>query len=131
MKKLLTFLSLVAIVSLTSCAEIDNTQQSLDKPSVTSNQTEALNEQPKETPKDIVLKAGNYVIGTDIPVGVYDITALSGNGNVSTSDLSLLAMIGINTEYYEKEYKNIYLKKGVTIKVGGVEINLKYIRAKN
>lgn len=56
---------------------------------------------------------GNFVAGTDFPAGVYDIQAVSGNGNVSSDNIysgGLNAIMGVkNDELYEKEYKNISL----------------------
>lgn len=85
---------------------------------------------PREQPntEEVELGNGNFVAGTDFPAGVYDIVAVSGSGNVSSDNMfegGLNAIMGTKkSDLYEKEYKNIDLAEGVTLKVDGVKIKL-------
>lgn len=78
--------------------------------------------------KTITLGNGNYEAGVDFEAGNYDVIAVSGAGNVSSSNMfsgGLNAMMGTtDPEWYETEYKNIKLPKGTTLSVDGVKIKL-------
>ena len=76
-----------------------------------------------------ILASGNFTSGKDFKAGTHDIIAIKGNGNVHSSNMfsgGINAMMGIrNSEFYEKEYKNIKLPEGTTLKVfNGVTIKL-------
>lgn len=85
-------------------------------------------EQAELEAKTIKLSNGNYVAGSDFEAGTYDIVAVSGNGNVSSSNMfsgGINAVMGTrNSDFYEKEYKNIKLPYGTKLTVDGVTINL-------
>ena len=85
-------------------------------------------EQAELEAKTIKLSNGNYVAGSDFEAGTYDIVAVSGNGNVSSSNMfsgGINAVMGTrNSDFYEKEYKNIKLPYGTELTVDGVTINL-------
>ena len=85
-------------------------------------------EQAELEAKTIKLSNGNYVAGSDCEAGTYDIVAVSGNGNVSSSNMfsgGINAVMGTrNSDFYEKEYKNIKLPYGTELTVDGVTINL-------
>ncbi|MGL4569681.1 MAG: hypothetical protein ACRCVJ_01290 [Clostridium sp.] len=89
---------------------------------------EKAEEQKKLDAKTKTLGNGNYVAGKDFEPGVYDIIAVSGGGNVSSSNMydgGLNAIMGVEQgDMYEKEYKNIKLPDGVTLKISGVKIKL-------
>ena len=78
--------------------------------------------------KTVNLEPGNYVAGNDFEAGIYDIKAISGNGNVSSDNIlkgGINAIMGVKPdEMYQKEFKNIVLSKDVTIKVSNVTIQL-------
>lgn len=78
--------------------------------------------------KEVQLSAGNYISGKDFPEGVYDVVAVSGSGNVSSDNMysgGLNAVMGVNEdEMYEKEYKNLNFKSGVTLTISGVTVKL-------
>lgn len=102
------------------------------KPVASSEKTES-KDSPKEEVKPIdstpfELSNGNYIAGEDFDAGTYDIVAISGSGTVSSSNMfdgGIHAMMsGKQSEYYEKEYKNISLPKGTTLKIDGVTIEL-------
>jgi hypothetical protein len=75
-------------------------------------------EKPKTISFKIQLSAGHYTAGIDFPAGIYDIKAIAGGGNVSSSNISsggLNTLIGtkeenkaIGIDFYEQEYANIY-----------------------
>ena len=78
--------------------------------------------------RTIELSNGNYVAGTDFEAGTYIITAISGNGNVHSSNMfngGLNAIMGTNNDgFYELEYKNIKLPAGTTLTIDGVTVRL-------
>lgn len=81
--------------------------------------------------RTITFGNGNYVAGTDFEGGTYDIIAISGTGNVSSDNMfsgGINAMMGVvsgdRSDFYEKEYKNIKLPNGTTLKIDGVKIKL-------
>lgn len=85
-------------------------------------------EQAKIDAMSVELSNGNYVAGEDFDAGTYDLIAVSGGGNVSSSNMysgGLNAIMGTaNDGFYEKEYKNIKLPAGTTLKISGVTIKL-------
>ena len=76
----------------------------------------------------ITLTSGYYISGDDFPAGVYDVIATEGSGNVSSDNMfdgGLNATMGVEKDnFYENEYKNIELPKGIEIKVSGLTIDL-------
>lgn len=95
---------------------------------------------PTTISADFELTSGNYTAGTDFPAGEYDITAVSGSGNVASGNMfsgGLNAMMGtteanktIGSDIYEQQYSNIKLPDGVVLSVsGGVVIRITSDRA--
>ena len=89
--------------------------------------------EPETVSVNLDLGSGNYIAGIDFPAGRYNITAVSGIGNVSSDNMysgGINAMMGTeedNKDYnlYEQEYKNISLTEGVRLSIsGGVVVNL-------
>lgn len=78
--------------------------------------------------KTKTLSNGNFTAGTDFDSGTYTITAVSGGGNVSSSNMysgGLNAVMGVKDDsFYQKEYKNIELPSGTTLKISGVTVKL-------
>lgn len=78
--------------------------------------------------KSVTLKNGNYVAGSDFDAGIYDIVAISGKGNVSSDNVyqgGINAIMGtVDDGFYNKEYKNVKLPQGTTLRVDRVEIKL-------
>ena len=77
----------------------------------------------------VELGSGNYTAGTDFPTGTYTVTAVDGNGNVSTSNLfdgGMNEMFGVDdgSGLYTSEVKNVELSEGVELKVSGVNIRM-------
>lgn len=80
----------------------------------------------KETMTDhfeVDLGAGNYVAGKDIPVGTYNFTAVSGTGNVNSSNLysgGINAIMGTSADdYTEETYQNVSLSDDVVLSLSG------------
>lgn len=78
--------------------------------------------------KTKTLSNGNFLSGTDFDAGTYDLIAVSGGGNVSSSNVytgGINAIMGVaNDGFYELEYKNIKLPTGTTLSIDGVTIKL-------
>lgn len=73
--------------------------------------------------------SGYYTSGIDFPAGKYDITAIDGDGNVSSDNMfngGINAMMGVDgsSELYELSYQNVSLPKGVVLHVSGLTINI-------
>lgn len=88
---------------------------------------------PIKTPiQPIVLGNGNFLAGKDFPGGTYDISVVSGNGNVSSDNMwsgGINAIMGVsNDDMYQKEYKNIKLPKGTTLTITNVKIKLTKVK---
>lgn len=70
-------------------------------------------------PFEIKLSAGNYTGGIDLPVGLYDITALLGSGNVISSE-GLNQMMGIDQDApYVQACRNVRIEKGTELRISG------------
>lgn len=80
------------------------------------------------TAEKISLKSGNYIAGKDFKAGTYDIVALKGNGNVSSSNMyegGLNEIMGVSKDGYSiKKYKNAALEDGVELSISGVDVKL-------
>ena len=85
-------------------------------------------EQARIDAMTVELSNGNYIAGTDFDAGTYDLVAVKGGGNVSSSNMysgGLNAIMGTaNDGFYEKEYKNIKLPAGTELTISGVTIKL-------
>lgn len=94
--------------------------------------------QAKLEAKSKVLGNGNFISGEDFDPGVYNIVAVKGGGNVSSSNMysgGINAIMGSDEkikeseaigmkDFYKKEYKNIKLPKGTELKLDDVEVKL-------
>ena len=88
---------------------------------------------------EVELSAGHYVVGADIPAGVYDVTAIKGTGNVSSSNMfdgGINQVMGTqNDDVSVKEFKNLKLdKKDISITVNGtavIKLSSKAAQTKN
>lgn len=74
------------------------------------------------------LSSGNYVAGTDFPAGVYDVVAVSGNGNVSSSNMyegGLNEIFSTATDGFSiSEYKNAEFSEGVELTISSCTVKL-------
>ena len=76
---------------------------------------------------EVELSAGHYVVGVDIPAGIYDVTAVKGTGNVSSSNMfdgGINQVMGTQNDGLSvKEFKNLKLdQKDVSITVNGTAV---------
>lgn len=107
---------------------------------VQAGQEAAVSDEKVETPDEpeipvqttYVLCSGNYLAGVDIPTGRCDVTAVSGQGNLMSSNMfqgGVNAMFGIDdgTGLYSSSFKGLQLPKGVTLSTtGGLVIQLDF-----
>lgn len=71
------------------------------------------------------ITTGNYVAGRHFPAGVYNIEAVSGSGNLSTDDVGINEVFGLDEEDVS-EIKNVYLPKGIKLSLEG-DMSIKLI----
>lgn len=72
----------------------------------------------------INLSTGNYEAGEDFNVGTYNIVAVSGSGNLFSSEGDVNEILGFEDEAIQ-EIKNVYLPKGSELSlVGGLSVKL-------
>lgn len=83
-----------------------------------------LKKRDNSSAKAITLSSGKYVAGKDFQPGYYDITLVSGSGNVICGDNELNAMMGSDTSMYVKEYKNVPFKVDYTLDLEGPKVKL-------
>ncbi|MEA4919336.1 MAG: hypothetical protein VB078_00210 [Clostridiaceae bacterium] len=95
--------------------------------------TDELTPRNQTITESVELGNGNFLAGKDFDAGVYDITVVSGGGNVSSDNIlsgGLNAVMGTADKnnngigLYEQAYKNIDLPDGTTITISGVTISL-------
>lgn len=80
--------------------------------------------------KAVTLSDGNYETGKAFPEGVYNIVAVSGSGNISSSNIfdgGVNEMFGVKSsgDLYTPETKNVTFKSGNTLTIsGGLKVKL-------
>lgn len=84
---------------------------------------------PKTQAVEMQLTSGHYTAGIDFPAGTYDIEAVAGGGNVSSSNMytgGLNAIMGVDdgTGMYEQSYANIKLPVNTVLSVSGATIKI-------
>lgn len=74
--------------------------------------------------RNVTLGNGTYLVGKDIPAGVYDLFAAKGGGNVMSSDYKVNLIMGTSGDesFYQREQQNVALKEGVTIELSSVTV---------
>jgi hypothetical protein len=103
--------------------------------SKTTETTKAPTEKtPATTSVSLELSNGNFTSGIDFPAGKYDIEAVSGSGNISSSNMysgGINAAMGteeannaIVSDLYEQKYSNIDLSDGVVLYISGVTVKI-------
>ena len=96
-------------------SEIESKQQELDR---INGELEARNaELEKVKGEPVTLSAGVYIVGRDIPAGVYDIEWVSGNGNCFTDVVN--EIFGNRSDRYITKYKNAPLTTGEEVEIKG------------
>ena len=132
MKKILLILCLGVLI--TSCGDEKGVE--LKEPKA-NKKVEKENTQTEAY--EVELSAGHYVVGVDIPAGIYDITAIKGAGNVSSSNMydgGINQVMGTQDDGVSvKEFKNLKLdKKDISITVNGtavIKLSSKAAQTKN
>lgn len=132
-RTLALLLSLALSVSLCACTVTPPEEQgggsAVDSDTSSSSSTETSDPTPSTISFEQEFSSGNYTAGIDFPAGKYDIVAVSGGGNVSSSDGGINAVMGTEDknelmDMYEQEYKNIDLPDGTTLTISGVTVRL-------
>lgn len=132
-RTLALLLSLALSVSLCACTVTPPEEQgggsAVDSDTSSSSPTETSDPTPSTISFEQDFSSGNYTAGIDFPAGKYDIVAVSGGGNVSSSDGGINAVMGTEDknelmDMYEQEYKNIDLPDGTTLTISGVTVRL-------
>ncbi|MBR3167975.1 MAG: hypothetical protein IKF18_04735 [Erysipelotrichaceae bacterium] len=75
----------------------------------------------------LYLQSGNYIAGTDIPCGTYDVEVIRGNGWMSSDneDEWVSTTIGLSEEYgYTSTFQNMLLEDGDTFTINGPILKL-------
>ena len=133
-RTLALLLSLALSVSLCACT-VTSSEEGGGRSSVETGSPAPV-ETPAPTPSTISFEqefsSGNYTASIDFLVGKYDIVAVSGGGNVSSSnafDGGINAVMGTEDknelmDMYEQEYSNIDLPDGTTLSISGVTVRL-------
>lgn len=75
------------------------------------------------------ISTGNYVSGKYFAAGIYNIEAVSGSGNLSTDDVGINEVFGLDEEDV-REIKNVYLPKGIKLSLDG-DMSIKLIPEAN
>lgn len=138
--KRLCVLCLTGMLLLSGCGNVDatkSTNNSNDTNNTTNTISSIISDKYDKDLTEVSLTNGNYVAGKDFKAGMYNIVAIEGGGNVSSSNMydgGLNAIMGskqkikeskdIGMNIYQEEYKNIDLPKKTTLKVDGVKIKL-------
>ena len=135
-RTLALLLSLALSVSLCACTVTPPEEQgggsAVDSDTSSSSPTETSDPTPSTISFEQEFSSGNYTAGIDFPAGKYDIVAVSGGGNVSSSnafDGGINAVMGTEDknelmDMYEQEYSNIDLPDGTTLSISGVTVRL-------
>ena len=133
-RTLALLLSLALSVSLCACT-VTSSEEGGGRSSVETGSPAPV-KPPPPTPPPFPFKqnfpGANYPAGIDFPAGKYDIVAVSGGGNVSSSnafDGGINAVMGTEDknelmDMYEQEYSNIDLPDGTTLSISGVTVRL-------
>lgn len=133
----LALVVLIIIIAASAGGGKDNTAGTTSTPFAdTTGETETApaEKAPAAIPVNLELSNGNYTSGIDFPAGKYDIEAISGSGNVSSSNIysgGINAIMGtveeneaIGSDIYEQKYANINLPDGVVLSVSGVTVRI-------
>lgn len=128
----LTAVAVVIVVLIAASALGGDPKSSSDSNTTGSTSSSSV---ASTAPFETQLGSGHYTAGVDFPEGTYDITVVSGGGNVSSSNMysgGINAIMGTEAldqqmggDFYEQEYQNISLPDGTVLSVsGGVTIQI-------
>lgn len=92
---------------------------------ISSQETDAsLQKRINSSAKGISLSSGKYTAGKDFQPGYYDITLISGSGNVMCDDNELNAIFSNDNTFGVKEYKNVPFESGYKLDIEGPKVKL-------
>ncbi len=132
----LALVVLIIIIAASAGDGKDNTLETKNTPLTDTGEAEtaAAEKAPETIPVSLELSNGHYTSGIDFPAGKYDIEAISGSGNVSSSNMysgGINAIMGTKEEneafgsdIYEQKYANINLPDGVVLSISGVTVRI-------
>ena len=107
---------LITCLFLTGCSGQEETQKTYSRSSF-----ESVTFEPYQT----TLKSGHYIVGMDIPAGVYKISVTKGNGNLICSEAGVNEIMGVNDDsMYIQEYNNADLEVGYILSVLNITVKL-------
>jgi hypothetical protein len=92
-----------------------------------ASQTESAKDDLSNVAKEYTLTAGYYTAGIDFPAGKCNVTAISGTGNLTSSNMyngGINAMFGIDdgTGLYTESFNGLRLPSETTLSLSGVLI---------
>ena len=131
MRKKLVVLMLAGTMafSMVACGESsDQTEEAQTEEATTTETGQNADEtaEPVVEHFEVDLSAGNYVAGVDIPAGTYNLTATSGSGNLSSSNMysgGLNEIMGSPADEYTQEtFNNLSLPEGETLSLTGTVV---------
>lgn len=99
------------------------TTESAANSSVIENSISSTGDEPTTEPYSGTFTAGHYTAGIDFPAGNYDLTAVSGTGNVSSDNLfsgGLNEIMGLSdNDIYQPSFHGAVLETGVVLSISG------------
>lgn len=105
-------------------AKFDHMMNSIDLSSTNpSDSTSSSEREPSIQPYSGTFTAGHYTAGIDFPAGNYNLTAVSGTGNVSSDNLfsgGLNEIMGLSdNDIYQASFHGAVLETGVVLSISG------------
>ena len=91
---------------------------------VLSSNAGEIKKRDNSSAKAVTLSSGKYTAGRDFKIGYYDITLVSGSGNVVCQDNELNAIFSTDKDFGVATYKNVPFKDGYKLDVEGAKIKL-------
>ncbi len=107
-----------------------NTPPTTTSSAVATNNSNTQSSNASTSASPVTLTSGNYTAGKDFPAGTYTIEAISGYGNVSSSNMyngglnEIMAPKGSGSSDTVSSYQNVSLPSGTTLTVSNVTIKL-------
>lgn len=101
-------------------AEKKAEEERLEKEKAEKEEAERL---AKLEERSVTLGNGTYLVGKDIPEGVYDLVAVKGGGNViSSRQVNVIMGVRGDENFYQREQQNVALKDGTNIELRNVTV---------
>lgn len=123
-------IALVAIIAIGVIGSVlggNDTKPASNTPSKASTESAQASKASLE-PYSVTLSSGHYTAGIDIPAGTYNVSAISGAGNVSSTNMYSGGMNSIMAPKADNlhitEFKNLKLPEGETLSISGVSVKL-------